>query len=619
MYRITTVGSLPLGLSSRLLAQRFVTLFACLLAVFTMALYGGMPLHAQTTSGGGITGTITDPDGKVVVKAQVTATNTDTGVATTRETTDKGLYSIDDLAVGTYNVEVVAKGFQRLLQENVNVDNASMFGLNMKLTVGGANETITVTDAPPYLDTTDSTLGGTIENELYTSLPLSMQGGPRDPTAFQYLMPGVQENPGNATNQGSTAGASGIYGGTGQTNLNQNYVEGVPVSNVNAQGSGTQVATAVSVDAVNQFSVQTSGASVSFGGAGSANYTINSGGNTLHGTLYDFNRNTVFDTWGYVKQPVTSTGIETKPARAPEQLRRYVERPHLKGQALLLRQLRRISIHQDQQYAPVDQRTHDAQSPGQLHRSARQHQFVDQRPHNDLWQCRTPPAQGLVNGVPTYNVMNPAQFSTISLGLQAGLPAPTSSATSNNYLASLPLANSNYDADVKIDYKINSRNSFSLTALGGNVGYGGAPNYGSYTQLPAPYASGTYTNQKTASGILSFTTVLSQTLFNSIKYGFTRNWGEGFPISAGKSMPNPYPAVAAAFGPNPPVPDTMPAVAGCNGGENTAPSASPIRLQAMPQPTCPSSPLAAVRRPATGLRPTAPAPSPPIPSPSWTT
>ena len=73
----------------------------------------------------------------------------------------------------------------------------------------------------------------------------------------------------------------------------------------------------------------TSGASVSFGGAGSANYTINSGGNTLHGTLYDFNRNTVFDTWGYVKQPVTSTGIETKPGRAPEQLRRYVERPHL--------------------------------------------------------------------------------------------------------------------------------------------------------------------------------------------------------------------------------------------------------------------------------------------------
>jgi hypothetical protein len=185
----------------------------------------------------GIQGTITDPVGSAVPKAQVIATNTDTGVATKVVTTSEGVYSIAPLDVGTYNVEVVAKGFQRLLQENVDVDNASMFGLNLKLTVGGENTTITVTDAPPYLNATDATLGGTISNALYSSLPLSMNGGPRDPTAFQYLMPGVQENPANATSRGVTAGASGIYG-TGQTNLNVNYVEGVPVSNIEARGSG---------------------------------------------------------------------------------------------------------------------------------------------------------------------------------------------------------------------------------------------------------------------------------------------------------------------------------------------------------------------------------------------
>ncbi len=97
--------------------------------------------------------------------------------------------------------------------------------------------------------------GGTIENELYSSLPLSMQGGPRDPTAFQYLMPGVQENPANATNQASTAGASGIYGGTGQTNLNQNYVEGVPVSNIAAQGGGTAAVNEVTANATDAISV----------------------------------------------------------------------------------------------------------------------------------------------------------------------------------------------------------------------------------------------------------------------------------------------------------------------------------------------------------------------------
>ena len=76
--------------------------------------------------------------------------------------------------------------------------------------------------------------GGTTENTLYTSLPLSLNGGPRDPTAFQYLMPGA------------TAGSSGIYGGTGQTNLNQNYVEGVPIDNINALGSGQAFAQAAS-------------------------------------------------------------------------------------------------------------------------------------------------------------------------------------------------------------------------------------------------------------------------------------------------------------------------------------------------------------------------------------
>jgi hypothetical protein len=201
-------------------------------------------------NGGGIQGTVTDPSGAAIPRAQVIATNTDTGVATTRITGAGGNYSIQPLPAGTYNVEVVSRGFQRLLQENVTVDNASVVGLPLKLNVGAASDTVTITDAPPYLNTTDATLGGTIENELYSQLPLSMNGGPRDPTAFQYLMPGVQENPANAKAQGTTAGSSGVYGGTGQTNLNANYVEGVPVSNIAVQGSGQAVANAVSVDAI---------------------------------------------------------------------------------------------------------------------------------------------------------------------------------------------------------------------------------------------------------------------------------------------------------------------------------------------------------------------------------
>ena len=108
-----------------------------------MALLSSMSLAAQSTSGGGIQGTVTDPKGDGVAKAQVTATNTDTGVQTTKITSNNGTYSIQPLPAGPYNIEVVAKGFQRLLQENITVDNASMLGFNPKMTVGGENTTIT--------------------------------------------------------------------------------------------------------------------------------------------------------------------------------------------------------------------------------------------------------------------------------------------------------------------------------------------------------------------------------------------------------------------------------------------------------------------------------------------
>src|ERR1700722_4259441 len=122
MYRNSTVGSLPLGLSRRLLAP-CSRLLACLIAVCGLALFGGLTLEAQ--SAGGLQGTITDPGGPAVAKATVTATNTDTGVQTTAPSGSGGTYTIQPLPAGPYNVEVVAKGFERLLQENVSVDNAS--------------------------------------------------------------------------------------------------------------------------------------------------------------------------------------------------------------------------------------------------------------------------------------------------------------------------------------------------------------------------------------------------------------------------------------------------------------------------------------------------------------
>jgi hypothetical protein len=542
MYRISTFGVSPLGPSRRILAAWRCSVFACLTALLSLALFAGPSLQAQSTSGGGIQGTVLDKSGAAVPKAQITVTNVETGVQVTRESSASGTYFVQPLQAGTYNVEVVAKGFQRLLQENVNVDNASMVGLNLRLTVGGDNTTVTITDAPPVLDTTDATLGGTIENELYSQLPLSMNGGTRDPTAFQYLLPGVQEAPGNNTNQGSTAGASGIYSGTGQTNLNQNYVEGVPVSNINAQGSGTQVSNAVSVDAVDQFSVQTSNSSASFSGAGVTNYTIKSGGNQFHGDVFDFVRNTLFDTWGYFAKVPTSTGTATKPAEHQNNYGGTVAGPILKDKLFF------FGSYEGFHYTKISNTPQYITIPTIAERAGN---FTDVlgtvnpgiADGTQGAQGSRPYFQGLLNGVPTYNVMPSSSISSISNYLQSALPTPTNLSTFSNYLASLPLENKNYDLDGRIDYTISARHKLSIVGLGGLLGYGGEPDYSNYTQLPIPYAAGLYINQKTASGIISYTYIVSQKMINSVKYGFTRNWGQGFPLTQGTK----YTATAAGI------------------------------------------------------------------------
>ena len=588
MHRNTTVGQSPLMPAHRLVALGHQFFLFCLIFTCATMMLSGPVAGAQSTSGGGIQGTITDPSGAAVPNASVTATNTDTGVQTVRKTNGVGFFSLQPLQVGNYNVEIVAKGFQRVLQENVTVDNASVVGLNLKLTVGGESTTITVTDAPPFLNTTDASLGGTIENELYSSLPLSMNGGPRDPTAFQYLMPGVQENPANNTGTGANNGNSGIYGGTGQTNLNENYIEGVPVSNIAQQGSNNPISAAVSVDAVDQFSTITSGASTSFSGAGSTNYTIKSGGNQFHGTVFDFIRNTMFDSWGYFSKVPLSSGVAQKPGEHQNSYGGSLGGPILKDKLFFFGSYEGYhytKITNTPQYITIPtlaQRTGDftdvlgTSTPG----------IVD--PTTGGFGSRTP-YQGLQNGIPTYNVIPTSELSSISLYLQSALPKPTNQASFSNYLASLPLENRDYSVDVRIDYTLNSRNKFSVVGLGGNTGYGNQPFYQTQSQLPRPYADGRFINQRTASGILSYTYIASQTLINSLKYGFTRTWGQGFPLTGPNAKVNGkvYSASAAGITNLPPGngSDIMPAVTFSGDNGPTAPSNWASRASTGPQAT----------------------------------
>ena len=151
-----------------------------LLFVRTLAIVlvlGATPAIAQIGGSGTIKGTVSDPTGAVIPGAAVTATNIATGVETARLATDAGLYVIAPLPAGTYRLTASAAGFRPLVHEQVVVDALTTLEMDLKLEVGTTTESVTITAAPPELNTADARMGQTVRNEMYTALPLSMGNG----------------------------------------------------------------------------------------------------------------------------------------------------------------------------------------------------------------------------------------------------------------------------------------------------------------------------------------------------------------------------------------------------------------------------------------------------------
>ena len=155
-------------------------------AMFVLILGGSLMAWSQQITGS-IAGTVKDESGALVTTATIKATNVDTGFSRATAAGSDGAYLIQYLPIGKYTVEVNAAGFKKFLQQNLVIAVDQTQQLNVVLTVGGASQTITVTEAPPLVETTTAELGRTVTPAEIVGLPLVN----RNAYAELSLTPGV--------------------------------------------------------------------------------------------------------------------------------------------------------------------------------------------------------------------------------------------------------------------------------------------------------------------------------------------------------------------------------------------------------------------------------------------
>jgi hypothetical protein len=495
-----------------------VTVVRCVFALCLIGLtIGGLDVRAQTAGEGAIQGTVLDPTGAVIPNARITATNVATHVATSRTSSGAGVFTISPLIPGTYSLRVEASGFRALEQDNLVVDALATLGINPVLTTGVTTETVTVSAAPPPLNTTNATLGTVMENETYSSLPIQMNNAQRDPTAFASLVPGAQ------------AGTrSPIIGGTGNY-LAEVYLDGLPVSVINQQGDNRLISQAVSVDAVDQFQVVTSTPPSEYEGAGIINFTMKSGGAKYHGQVSDFIRNTALDTWCYTCKLPNALGQQVKPVEHQNEFSASAggKIPFTRGKGFFF--VAYDKFHSRKGVNPVF-----GTVPTALMRTGDFTELVGSTtpilfdPTTNACvgsSCTRTPFQGLKNGVPTYNVLPASYLSPIALGMQQFLPTPNSpgsaNGTVNNYYGGLPSGFDNHLIDARVDYDLTSRQRLSGVVANGKVTY--APLNGTAnTPLNGPYTQGDYAVISPKVYDIEHNFAITERLSNQFKVGFTR-------------------------------------------------------------------------------------------------
>src|SRR5437773_8104587 len=245
-----------------------------------------------------ILGVVRDSSGAPMPGATVEVRNVGTGAARSVVTNDLGRYNTPDLAIGTYEVQASLPGFQRVVHKGITLRVGSENVVDFTLPVGAVEETVTVTGESPIVDTTSSAVATTIEQRQIADLPLNG----RNFAQLITLAPAVT----TVTFTGSLFGRQTVYSVAGGRPEGQAFLlDNTNVANFwnRAAGSGVLGST-LGVEAIAEFQALTNTYSAQFGGGGGViNAITRSGANLVHGSAFEFARNSKLDARNFFDDP----------------------------------------------------------------------------------------------------------------------------------------------------------------------------------------------------------------------------------------------------------------------------------------------------------------------------
>src|SRR5499426_396876 len=255
-------------------------LFVVCLSLFASTAFG-------QTDRGTITGTVSDVTAAVIPGVAIEAKNVQTGAVYQAGSSETGNYTLAQLPAGTYELSAGLPGFKKFVRSGVIVSVATVLRIDITLSVGAADESVTVEEASPLLKTESGEVSHNIAYSNVNELPVltlsssvgqaSTLGNVRNPLQVLNLLPGASfanDNQLRVNGMPSATQAIRIEGQDATNGRHRQYNQGVQAS----------------VEAIQEVAVQTSNYAAEFGQAGGGyfNYTMKSGTNQFHGGFYDY-------------------------------------------------------------------------------------------------------------------------------------------------------------------------------------------------------------------------------------------------------------------------------------------------------------------------------------------